>query len=71
MDILMNVFNQNGFHRELLVFHGIPKQAGTYQLPGQIVERMKEQTGFFFTSQDDGDVGADTYRLIKKRWIIS
>ncbi len=65
--INMRKFNPDGFMREALSFGKIPAREGTYLLKGRPgpcnIDTLPAAS--FNTSQDDGDVGKDVYRVLQ------
>lgn len=76
IDLIIQVFNENKFLRETLGISKIPLREGTFDilapdfkinivcLPDSTLTPT-QVTSAYFTSQDDGDVGKDTYLTLK------
>lgn len=66
MDIIMDVFNSQGFKRENLFFYKIPNEVGNYDITKSSLHTVDSTHGASYgTLIDDGDVAGDSYYLIQ------
>ncbi len=64
VDILMDRFNEQGFHRDDLAFIRIPIRLGRHSIFTSEISLKDTLFCSFSTSVDDGDVAGDRYNLI-------
>ena len=65
IDILVEKFNNKGFKREEIYMYKIPMEMGRFNLDRTDVREVDTLVGSkYFTLQDDGDVGGDSYFLL-------
>ncbi|MBK8195173.1 MAG: hypothetical protein IPK76_18885 [Lewinellaceae bacterium] len=68
IDLLVDVYNGQGFHRENVFIYKIPDAVGRYQIVDTDVRDIDSLTGArYFTLGDDGDVLVDSYRLVSDK----
>lgn len=65
IDILIEKFNEKGFKREEIFLYKIPLKVGMFDLDSTDVRKVDTLVGSkYFTLQDDGDAGGDSYYLL-------
>jgi len=65
IDIIVDRFNEKGFHREGIFIYKVPEQVGRYKLEHTEVREFDGLVGSkYYKSIDDGDVAGGTYTLL-------